>query len=152
MVLHVACRALGSDDDAEEVHVHDAREVVEVVRQEPLERAADPGVVEHDVQSAEPIDGEVDERLNLVGVAHIRPLKGRCLTEFRGEFLAAIRIDVGDHDARTFGDEQLGRRPADAAGTPGDDRHLPRELLCVHGATIEDARHAQTGRSGGSRC
>ena len=51
-VLHVPRRTLGTDDDPEEVDAHDAREVVEVVREEPLERAADPRVVEHDVQAA----------------------------------------------------------------------------------------------------
>ena len=83
--------ALGADDDAEEVHAHDPGEVLEVVGQEPLERAADPGVVEHDVEAAEAVDGEVDQRLHLVRVADIGLLEGGRLADARGDLLTPVR-------------------------------------------------------------
>ena len=65
MLLHVPRRALGPHNDPEEVHVHDPGEVLEIVRQEALQRAADPGIVEHDVEAAKALDREVDQRLDL---------------------------------------------------------------------------------------
>ena len=83
VILHVPRRALGADDHAEEVDAHDAGEVLEVVGQEPLERAPDPRVVEHDVQAAELVDGEVDQCLHLVRIADVGLLEGGGLTDAR---------------------------------------------------------------------
>ena len=111
VVLHVAAGALGADDHAEEVHVHDAGEVLEVVGQEPLERAPDAGVVEHDVQAAEAVDREVHQGLHLLGVAHVRLLEGGGLADLRGHFLAALFIDIRDHDPGPLGRKQSRRSP-----------------------------------------
>ena len=102
VVLHVARCPLGAGDDAEEVDVHDAGEVGEVVWQESFELAADAGVVEHDVQTAEAVDGVVDQRLNLVCVAHIGLLEGDRFADFSGHLLAVVHVDVGDHDLRSL--------------------------------------------------
>ena len=67
----------------EEVHAHDAGEILEVVGQEPLERAPDPGVVEHDVEPTEAVDGEVDQCLHLIRIAHIGLVEGGRVADAR---------------------------------------------------------------------
>ena len=89
--LHVPRRPLGAGDDPEQVDPQDRREVLEVIGQEPLERAADPGVVEHDVQSAEVLDGVVHDRLDLVEVAHVGLVEGRAVAERLGHHAAPSR-------------------------------------------------------------
>ncbi len=131
MILHVARRPLRADDDTEQVDVHDPLEVLEVVGQESLESAPDPGVVEHDVQAAEAFDRDVDERLHLIGVAHVGPLEQRPLAQRRGDGLALLDVDVGDDHARPFGDQQLRGGLADGARAAGHDRHLAGEFLAV---------------------
>ena len=116
VILHVARRPLRAEDDTEQVDVHDPLEVVEIVGQESLESAADPGVVEHDVQPAEALDRDVDECLHLIGVAHVGSLERRPFAQRRGDGLALLDVDVGDDDARPFGDQQLGGRLADGPG------------------------------------
>ena len=143
VILHVARRPLRADDDAEQVDVHDPLEVVEVVGQESLESAADPGVVEHDVQPAEAFDRDVDECLHLIGVAHVGSLERRPFAQRRGDRLALLDVDVGDDHARPFGDQQFGGCLADGAGAAGHDRTCPANswpvsrsggaVLCPHG-------------------
>ena len=111
VVLHVPRRALGADDHPEEVHVHDPREVLEVVRQEPLERAPDPGVVEHDVEAAEAVDGEVDQCLHLIRIAHIGLPEGGRITDGRGDLVTSVDVDIRNHDSRSLGHEQFGALP-----------------------------------------
>ena len=126
---------LRADDHPEEVHVHDAGEVFEIVRQEPLQRAADPGVVEHDVEPAEALDREVDQACTWSA-----SLTSVCLNAAAAPICSAssrpLRVDVPDHDARPLGHEQLGCRPADPAGATGHDGHLPYEFPCLHAATL----------------
>ena len=77
-----------------------AVEVGEVVLDEAVELAADPGVVEHDVEAAELLDREVDRCLHVVGVAHVDPLERDRVAELRRQLLAPTLVDVGDHDLR----------------------------------------------------
>ena len=55
-----------------------------------LERAADAGVVEHDVEPAELLDREVDGGLHLVGVGDVGRLERGRVAELRRERLAAL--------------------------------------------------------------
>jgi hypothetical protein len=151
-------RSLRADDHPEEVDVHDAREVLEVVRQEPFEIAADTGVVEHDVQAPEAVDGKVHQCLHLVRIAHIGLLEGGRITDASGGLLTLVHVDIRDDDVRSFHHQHLGGRPTDAAGTTGHDRHLPGEFLRRHGATIRSRRpslqlreHRAPGRTGRRR-
>ena len=66
---HVPAGPLGTDHHAEQVDGHHPIEVAEVVAAETAERTGDAGVVDHDVQPAEGVDGEVDQGLDVVGVA-----------------------------------------------------------------------------------
>ena len=106
MVLHVAAGALRTDDHPEEIDVHDAGEVLEVVGQESLERAPNSGVVEHDVQAPELVDREVDQRLHLLGIAHVSPLEGGGLADLLSHLMASLFVDVRDHDPGPLGREQ----------------------------------------------
>ena len=128
--------ALGSGDHAEEVDAHDAGEVLEIIGNESLQRAPDPRIVEHDVQAAKAIDGEVHQCLHLVRIAHVGLLEGSGLTDALGELRASVRVDIADDDLRSLGHEQLGRRLTDTTRSPGHDRYLSFELLRFHGATI----------------
>ena len=88
---------------------------LEVVVQEADHRAGHAGVVGHHVQAAEALDGEVDQRLHLVGVGDVGLLERRDIAERRGERLAGVGVDVGDDDPRALLDEALDQRPPDAA-------------------------------------
>ena len=65
-----------AEEHAEEVDVDDPAEVAEVVVEEARHGAGDPGVVRHHVEPAEPLDGEVDEGLHLVGVGDVGLVEG----------------------------------------------------------------------------
>ena len=98
------CRAARwhADHHAEDVHAHHAVEVGEVVVEEAAAPAADPGVVAHDVEPAELLDREVDDRLHLVGVGDVGLLERGRRAELRGQRLAALGVDVGDDDLRAL--------------------------------------------------
>ena len=87
------------------------------------ERAADAGVVEQDVEPAEALDGGADQRLDVVllgdvGAQEQQPVRVGDLVD---EALAVVGVEVADDDAGALGEEAQHRRPADAAGTTGDD-------------------------------
>ena len=129
---HAPRRPLRAEHDALEVDTDDGVEVGEVVVDEAVELAADPRVVEHDVEAAELLDREVDRRLHVVGVAHVDALERDRVAQLGGELLTASFVDVGDDDPCVLGDEPLDGRLAEAAGSAGDDRDLPRELPHGH--------------------
>ena len=83
------------------------------------------------MEPAEAFDRDVDERLHLIGVAHVGSLERRPLAQRRGDRLALLDVDVGDDDARPFGDQQFGGGLADGAGAAGHDRDLSGELLAA---------------------
>ena len=74
-----------ASNDPEKVHVHDAGEILKVVGKKALERTADPGVVEHDVQAAEALHGKVHQRLDLFDVADVSLFEHRGIAELRDE-------------------------------------------------------------------
>ena len=128
MLGHVPAGALRADDDAEQVHRHHPVEVTQIVSQEPAERTGDAGVVEHDVQPAECLHGEVDQRLDLVDVGHVGPPEGHGIAQLGRQRLALLDVHVGDDDLGPFADEELDGGPADPARPPGDDGNLPRRV------------------------
>ena len=65
----------------------------------------DPGIVEHDVQASEALEGEGHHRHDLVGLAHIGMSKGGLLPEIGHERLPPISVDVGDHDPGALGEK-----------------------------------------------
>ena len=85
------------------------------------------GVVEGDVESAEPLDRQRHQGLGIVFGAHVA---GQC------GGLPAFGLDLGDQavefglaagaddELGAFGREQLGGRAADAGAGAGDDGHL----------------------------
>ena len=88
------------------------------------------GVVDHDVDAAELLDGRVDDPLAVLadlgvagdehgGVAGVHLLEG---------LLALLLVAAVDDDLGALPDERLGDRPPDASGTAGDGRDLPLQL------------------------
>ena len=70
---------------------HHRVEVVEVVVEEATSATADAGVVAHDVQPAEPLDGEVDRGLHLVGVGDVGLLERGGVAELGGQRSRRVR-------------------------------------------------------------
>ena len=100
-----------AEQHAEDVDVDHPVEVAEVVVQEAGHRAGDAGVVRHHVQPTEPLDGEVDQRLHLVGVGDVGLLERGGVAERGGQRLAGVGVDVGDDDPGALGDEALDAWP-----------------------------------------
>ena len=138
MGLHVAGGPLRAEQHAEHVDVHDPVEVAQVVVQEAGHRAGDAGVVRHDVQAAEVLDGEVDQRLHLVGVGDVGLLERGDVAELAGERLPGVDVDVGDDDPRALLDEALARwrgrcrspPPVTMATFPASSSAIVASLAC----------------------
>ena len=127
---HVARRALAAEHHAEQVDAHHAMEIRQLVVEEARERrAGDAGIVEHHVQAAATLHGEVDQRLHLVGVRDVGALEQRPAAERGRECLPARLVEVRDHDLRALAHEELHRGAADAARAAGHDGDFPREFL-----------------------
>jgi hypothetical protein len=72
----------------------------------------DPGVVDEDVDAAEPLDRRLDQGARPLGAGDVGGVVDR-----RG----AVGLDVVDDDARAAGGQQVGIRAPEAAGCAGDD-------------------------------
>src|SRR4051812_11102656 len=101
-----------------------------------LDRLLDAGVVERDVQTAEPLYRRVQGRANVPRArdvaGHGECLAARLLDE-PGGFLVAVAGDVGDGDARSLASERERGGTADAGGRAGDERDL-----------VDEARHGSS--------
>src|SRR5215213_5354 len=111
---------------ADEVHVHDSTEAVEVVRPVTAEHElgpADPGAADCAVETAERVDGGRHGAPDAVLVADVgldEPARALALTQ------------VGDDDVSAGAGELLGRRGAEARGPARDEERLaldPQEPL-----------------------
>jgi len=108
----VARGDLAAEDDAEQVDPGDLAEIAEIDGDEVSRQAvADAGIVEHDVQPAEMVDGAVDQRLDLVALRDVGLLEDHVGAELIGQRLPAGFVPVGDGDLGALLDEQLDRGP-----------------------------------------
>src|SRR5690606_39453127 len=119
----------------------------------------DAGVVHHDVQPPEAVDGRLDQRFDLGLVADVRR---------HGHGRAAGRFDVGDHlvravlvggvidhDLRAVGGETAGNAGADALGGTGHEGDFVFQLVHVWGpwwrwpgtGQLDDGRHVDPNRN-----
>ena len=95
--------------------------------------AGDPGVVDHDVEAAEPFDGGGDESVDLIGFCHITADGERNLvaSELLRRGLCGTEVQIAEHHARALGDElfrdrvpEALRASCDDGGLTGQQRHL----------------------------
>ena len=91
-------------------------------------RASKPGVVDHDVDAAEPQRGVEEGCVDRSFVGHVEFDGERAFRpEVRGDLLGAVGVDVGDDHARAFGGESLGDRSPDARRGTGHQRDTSGE-------------------------
>jgi hypothetical protein len=86
------------------------------------------GVVDQDVEPAEPVDRGGDHRRQVVVGTHVDRHELRRVTDqLRGA--GAVRlVDVGDHDGAALCAEPSGECTSDPHRSSRDDRDLPRRL------------------------
>ena len=119
-------RELDAEERARQAHVEHAAPAVDrdVFETRGL---GEPRVVEHDVEAAIRLDGEIERRLHAVHTRGIHLDADRTTTGsadsvgYRGGTAAA---DVSDDNAGAFARESRGRRGADARAASGHDHHL----------------------------
>ncbi len=94
---------------------------------ERADRAAEAGIVVHDVEAAEFLDRAIDGALDVLLAGDIGELENRVaavLLAIAHRGLAAFLVEVGDDDGRALAREPDGRRASDAARRAGDDRNF----------------------------
>ena len=118
-------------DDAPQVHAEDPRPVGLAELPHGAART-DTGVVAHDVERAELLDGARGQRIHGGSLGHVganREHLGAARADLLGGDLERVVLDVGHHHAHALRRESIRQRPADAAGRAGDDGDLPLELV-----------------------
>ena len=105
---HDRCRQPGAVPGSLQMHVDD---LIELLFGHLAHRrvAGDSGVVDHDVQAAEVVDGGRDESLHLGGLRHIAPHRQGDITaaQLFGRGFGRLEVQVTEHNPRAFGDETL---------------------------------------------
>ena len=125
----------------------DVEQALEVERDHPvplLDRGVDdraeqhhPGVVDHDVESAELLRGALDGRDRLLAIGDVG--LDREAADLRGQRVEPVLAPRGDGDGRALLGERARRRLADPAARAGDERD--RVLQCLgHGARCTAGR------------
>ncbi len=130
----------GVDDVADALLLHDRQERTDAVHHSEqvdvddsmpqfdrvgprITEAADPRVVERHVDGTELFERVLGERVHLGlgrGVADHRGDRRTVLGQAGLDVAQLGGVDVGQHDAHPLGDQCLGNREADAAGSAGD--------------------------------
>ena len=122
---------LHAEEDAAQQHRLRAVPVLDRDLGERPERAADAGVVEHDVEAAELGERARDERLDVGLGRDVRALEDALRARrarLFGRRFAAGRVQVGQNHMRAFAREQDRARHAHAARRPGDHGDLALQL------------------------
>src|SRR5262245_9747976 len=143
---HGRDRGLRAEEYALGVDVHRARPVLDRRVLDPAP-AADPRVVDQDVESPEAARGEIDGGLPVGLTGDVEPHEGGLTAlglDMGLDRLALGHQDVADDHARAFTREQARLGGTHAARTPADQRHLSRKS---HGRL---ARASGDGRDTGS--
>ena len=134
---HPPRRGLADQERALEVHPQHA---VEIGFREVEEIGAvnDAGIVHQNVEVAERAAGLRDHVLGAARVADVGGDEPAVAVPIaRGGGFARGFVDVGDDDARAFGDIALGDREPDAARPAGHDRDLVLEPHAALRAAVE---------------
>jgi hypothetical protein len=79
------------------------------------------GVVHHDVEAAEPIDGKIDGARHISLVGNIEPHRDSRITKLARRHGRQVKLEVGHDHPSSFGDESASRGGPDAAGSASND-------------------------------
>ena len=130
---HVPRGISGTGHHTQHVDGHDAVEVAQAVVEESAVRGArNSGIVDHDVQSAEFLDGCGYQRLDLSRLGDVRPPKQRARTQRCRKGFAVVLVELGrgtEDDPRTLGDKPLHRASPDSGRTGSDDGDFAGQFI-----------------------
>ncbi len=101
--------------------------------------AGDSGVVDHDVQAAEPIDGGRDEGLDVGGLRDVAPHRQRDITaaQLFGRDFGCLEVEVAEHYPCALGDEPLRNGEAQTLCTTCDDCSLTVQQRHLNHASLD---------------
>src|SRR5262249_54893328 len=111
------------------VDPHDPVEIGQVVVEQSAQRARYPGVVHHDVQAAEFLDGGSHHGPDLFGVGDVRPAEQCGGAQPGGQLLSPVGLDVGDDDPGPLVHKAFHDSATDAGGPTGDDGDLAVQFV-----------------------
>jgi len=124
-------RRLRYAEHREEVRLERAQQLVLRDVDDFLVQVLFSGVVDQDVELAEPVDGLLDKRFGVRRISQIPPNEQRLAPFLRDRvrrFLGVlVLLEVGDRDVTALPREQHRNSPPDPAVTTGDDRNLALE-------------------------
>jgi hypothetical protein len=114
------CGAAARDDDV------DVQHALEPVVAHPVDRRVErvAGVVDDDVDLAPRVDRRLHESVGRALGREVARVDGRLAVDGIRRLLGDVAVEVVEDDLRAVLAEQLGGRPADPPGAPGDDRDL----------------------------
>ena len=105
--------------------------------------AGDPGVVDHDVQAAEALDGRGDEPGDLFGLRDVGGHEQRPIPVPVGQRLTALGVDVAERHGRTLGQEALDDAGPETRRPTRDDRDLACQFVAHDGSQSVDQRQVK---------
>src|SRR6202012_1977891 len=144
----------GTGHHAQDIDRHHALEVGQVVVEEAaMHLARGPGVVHHDVEPAEGLDGSRDQGPDLFGVRDVGQTENHVAAQLGGQLFTTLTLDVGDHHSRALGQELLDDSGADAGGTSGDDLDLVEQFIAhakelIGSASLKSSYSFSTSKAG----
>jgi hypothetical protein len=132
-VLHALHELAGEEDRPLAVDRHDPAVVLEVDVGD-VAGAVDAGDVDQDVEGvAVPVEELPDDVAAAGVVGHVQRHDVGAAARVGDQLAgppAAVGVDVGDDDVRAGLGQRHARRPAQPAGTAGDQRHAALQLPC----------------------
>ena len=101
----------------------------QIVVEQSAQRAGNPSVVHHDVQTAEFLDGRRHQCPDLCGIGNVRPAKKSAGAERGGQLLSPVGLDIGDDDPGSLGRKPFHDSATDTRGATGDDGDLAIQFV-----------------------
>jgi hypothetical protein len=129
-------------------HVHRKRRIplVDGLFSNRAERTTDASIVEHHVDTTEPVDGETDERFDIDFGRHIdfKELKAIPDVEISKERCTSVTIEIASNDRPSFSEEPFDGSSTDPAAA---SRHYRRWSLFTIMSSHGDSLVARPGPS-----
>jgi hypothetical protein len=127
--------SLGDGDLRDDVDLELATQLVDRQMQQ-RSGDGDAGIVEGQVNLAEPLQRRPRQGLDIVGARHVAQQPdglGARLADLDHDRIERIGLDVGQHQLHAQPRADPCELPSEAAARPGDDRHLAGEVLHARG-------------------
>jgi hypothetical protein len=124
---HALCGCLEGEEQALDVDAENPV-VADFRHLDDRRHIEDRGVVDENVDASPSLDDTVDRSLNGDCLGDVERDREALVAMTCGGFLSLSQGNVGDGDARSFGDIAIGDRGADAARAAGDERDFVLEL------------------------